>query len=412
MKYLFTLLLIICAFNSKADYWTRKADFPGGPRAGAFGFSIGNKGYVGGGVGMNGASLNDFWEYDPIINLWTQKANFPRDRAYAVSFTLNKKGYVCTGARYYVVGIISHMWAYNDLLEYDPSTDSWSDKANFPDQVRSNAVSFVIDSLAYVGTGGGDDVRSHGLYADFHTYNPKSNTWGTITSIPNLESMMGSGFSIFNKGYVTGQYIGYTYGYSHFTSDTLWQYDPQTNTWSAKATFPGTPRCEAIAFTINNLGYFGTGDTTFGGLLSDLWQYNAVTDTWVQKASMPATARDETAYFVVGNRAYVCFGGEARNSELWEYTPDGVGVDSINGMNVSTQVYPNPFSVQTIILFSKGLQNAELRILDVCGKEIATYGNINARYFILNRNNLPSGLYFYKITENGILLANDKFIVQ
>jgi hypothetical protein len=36
--------------------------------------AIGNKGYVG--TGQYAGSLADFWEYDPLSNTWTQKANF------------------------------------------------------------------------------------------------------------------------------------------------------------------------------------------------------------------------------------------------------------------------------------------------------------------------------------------------
>ena len=41
---------------------------------------------------------NDFWEYDPTTNTWTQKANFggtPRDGA--VGFSIGSKGYIGTG---------------------------------------------------------------------------------------------------------------------------------------------------------------------------------------------------------------------------------------------------------------------------------------------------------------------------
>ncbi|MCX5849701.1 MAG: hypothetical protein NTW65_09645 [Deltaproteobacteria bacterium] len=54
--------------------WTQKADFGGTARGFAVGFSIGNKGYIGGGVST--AWNNDFWEYDPANDTWTQKADF------------------------------------------------------------------------------------------------------------------------------------------------------------------------------------------------------------------------------------------------------------------------------------------------------------------------------------------------
>jgi hypothetical protein len=41
------------------------------------GFSIGNKGYLGTGLDHDYPSYKkDFWEYDPVANAWTQKADF------------------------------------------------------------------------------------------------------------------------------------------------------------------------------------------------------------------------------------------------------------------------------------------------------------------------------------------------
>ena len=93
---------VVCTFtntnNTTAactpNLWTQKANFGGGARFSAVGFSIGNKGYIG--TGNN--YPQDFWEYDPITNLWTQKANFGGGpRRDAVGFSIGNKGYIGTG---------------------------------------------------------------------------------------------------------------------------------------------------------------------------------------------------------------------------------------------------------------------------------------------------------------------------
>ncbi len=402
MKYLLSLLLIFLTLNSKADYWTRKADFPNGARAEAFGFSIGSKGYVGGGLNMlTSLTVNDFWEYDPGTDTWAQKTNFPGGgTAYCVSFSIGTKGYVCTGMSIYNTS------AYNDLWEYDPTADTWTKKTSFPGDARSLAVGFIIDSLGYVGTGYGDSTSSYAGFTDFYAYNQTTNSWNTIAQIPSLPSFEGVAFSVLSSGYVTGQSLNGS------MSDSLWKYNSLTNSWSAKANFPDTARCDAAAFSINNLGYFGMGDMGGNHLFNDFWQYNPITNTWTQKTSLPSTTRDETSHFVIGSKGYICFGGENFNSELWEYTPDGVGVEPVNNQKLSIQVYPNPFSKTTKLYFSRELQNAELSILDIYGKKVGVYSNIQGREFLLNRNDLSSGLYFYRISENGILIAKDKLLVQ
>ena len=41
-------------------------------RGNTVGFSIGTKGYIG-----SWLITNEFWEYDPATNIWTQKASLP-----------------------------------------------------------------------------------------------------------------------------------------------------------------------------------------------------------------------------------------------------------------------------------------------------------------------------------------------
>ena len=54
--------------------WTQKANFPF-IREGAVSFSIGTLGYLG--TGEQGSVYKkDFWEYNPSTNAWTQKADF------------------------------------------------------------------------------------------------------------------------------------------------------------------------------------------------------------------------------------------------------------------------------------------------------------------------------------------------
>jgi N-acetylneuraminic acid mutarotase len=55
--------------------WTQKADFAGGNRRFAAGFSIGEKGYLGTGYNEGWTARKDFYEYDPATDTWTQIAD-------------------------------------------------------------------------------------------------------------------------------------------------------------------------------------------------------------------------------------------------------------------------------------------------------------------------------------------------
>src|SRR5207244_4026507 len=50
-------------YDRATNTWLQKADFAGWKRAGAVGFSIGSKGYI----GTSGSPGHDFWEYTPDV---------------------------------------------------------------------------------------------------------------------------------------------------------------------------------------------------------------------------------------------------------------------------------------------------------------------------------------------------------
>ena len=78
-RYLLSALIILLISNesySQIGNWIAKAPFGGTVRQYAVGFSINNKGYIGTGWDMGAGYRDDFWEYDPATNSWTQKATF------------------------------------------------------------------------------------------------------------------------------------------------------------------------------------------------------------------------------------------------------------------------------------------------------------------------------------------------
>ena len=87
----------------------------------AVAFAIGSKGYLGLGTN-NGNHLYDFWEYDPVTDSWTQKAFFPATSRYLpTGLSTTTKGYV---------GLGESTSTFKDLWEYDPASNSWTGKAN------------------------------------------------------------------------------------------------------------------------------------------------------------------------------------------------------------------------------------------------------------------------------------------
>ena len=299
--------------------WVQKANFSGTARAYGVGFSIGAKGYVG---MVEKYTINtwtcyrDFWEFDPVTNTWTQKASFGGvTRIAAVGFSIGTKGYVGTGTN-------SNTWTcYNDFWEYDPATNIWIQKANFSG-TRAFAVGFSIGNKGYIGTGSDGTTE----YNDLWEWDQATDTWTQKSNFQGGLRESAAGFSIGNKGYIGTGWNG------SIDKNDFWAWDQATDTWTPKANFAGTGRKGASGFSIGNYGYIGIGDTTYNTnaiSLSDFWQYNSYTNAWTQMANYGGGVRGYAAAFVIGctGKGYVGTGevngssSHVYKDDFWEFTP-------------------------------------------------------------------------------------------
>ncbi|WP_394992273.1 kelch repeat-containing protein [Emticicia sp.] len=107
-------------YDAKTDKWTKKASFGGAARCRAFAFAIGGKGYVGGGEDNFLKKLEDFYEYDPTADKWARKGDFNKGLSRAVGFSIGDFGYVSGG----ITGL--NMGGSNDYYKYDSKIDNWT----------------------------------------------------------------------------------------------------------------------------------------------------------------------------------------------------------------------------------------------------------------------------------------------
>ena len=110
-------------------------------------------------------------------------------------------------------------------------------------------------------------------------------TWSAKTSLPTINGREGAvGFSLNGLGYV-GTGYGSSVGY---TAD-FWAYDPGANAWSQKADVPGGVRGYSVGFSLNGLGYVGTGYIAGVGDVADFWAYGSPAPT-ILTGALPASA--------------------------------------------------------------------------------------------------------------------------
>ncbi|MEI7802478.1 MAG: T9SS type A sorting domain-containing protein, partial [Bacteroidota bacterium] len=88
------------------------------------------------------------------------------------------------------------------------------------------------------------------------------------------------------------------------------------------------------------------------------------------------------------------------------------GVNNISDKNISVTVYPNPFSSTTSIVVNGVNGKYDFTLNNVLGMKMKEIKNVNTSQFILKRNDLPAGIYFYSISTDGKNVANGKIVIE
>ncbi len=379
--------------------WTQKADFGGTGRAGAVGFSIGAKGYIGTGTeggGSSGPNRNDFWEWDQSTDTWMQMADFAGTaRSYAVGFSIGTKGYIGTG--------YDGTDKKKDFWEWSQSNNTWIQKASFGGTARYCSVGFSINSKGYIGTGYDDTGSTRN---DFWEWDQAGDTWVQKTAVGNVARGEAVGFSIGAKGYIgTGQDA------SSVLMKDFWEWDQTAGSWTQMADFGGTARRNAVGFNVDTKGYIGTGYDGAGSK-KDIWEWDQANNVWLQKTNFGGTTRSQAIAFSIGTVGYVGTGNPGNaTKDFWAFDPSVVtGINEVKIDN-SISVYPNPFSLETTLKTSSTLENATLTVYNSSGQQVKQSENISGQTITFQRDNLPGGLYFISVTQENKIIVIDKLVI-
>ena len=380
--------------------WVQKANMEAVSRHRCNDFSLGGKGYFGLGHHNSVAGVNnvfeDFWEYDPATDTWTQKANYGGGKIYhCFDFVIGNKAYVGCGRN-------SGGTQFNDMWEYDPVVNIWTKKADFPGSPRSGPKAFVIDSIAYAGSGLANNSNTDNA---FYAYNPTTDSWSQIATFPGPQRNDGVAFSILKTGYY-GTGLG-----DLGSSKDFWAYNPINNTWTQKADVGPINRGAAIGFVINDLGYIMTGITS-GMALNDVWEYNPNTDSWTQMGDFPGTRRHFMASFVINKKAYCGSGTSGINfNDLWVFDSRFKSKSS-NKINYDPYVIADNTSKGVHILLDEKIEKnkGSLKLIILDGQNNNKFsGPYTGESTYFNGENLPAGIYFYQIHSNKKMIQYGRF---
>jgi N-acetylneuraminic acid mutarotase len=370
------------------DYWFPRDTVKGSPKSAIAATSFQNIGLIIGGLDEFGFKRK-MYSYSPFQDDWDEEVSLGGtsgdglERASACAFTLThenmQKAYVCLGQ----TQTVAYM---KDLWEFNPQTETWSQKANFSGTARRQAVCFTTGNKAYLGTG--EDAT--GLKKDFYVYDPESNAWTQIADFAGTARRDAAAFELNGYGFVgTGD--------DGILKNDLWMYNVQSDAWIDKATFPGTPRAGAVAWGAFSVAYLGTGEDVNGAFKNDLYEYNYYLNAWTQRANIPAPGRKNAFAFCIDGVSYV--GGGYNGvflEDFWAYS----GTAGLNSTELSeVKLYPNPVQHQLTVESERFMDNMAIYSMD--GKQLITKSGMSQQ-FSADVSNWESGTYIFRCEINGI----------
>jgi N-acetylneuraminic acid mutarotase len=183
------------------------------------------------------------------------------------------------------------------------------------------------------------------LFSCGNSDNNNNGDWVTKATFRGQPRVGAVGFSLNGLGYIGTGYDG-RYYYNDF-----WVYNPTLNTWTEIDTIPGQQRAFGVGFATANYGYAGTGyNGEFGftnnsGSLyaNDFYQYNPATNTWVQIANIPTPFNDgrefSVAFGIPGSNMGGVLGGydgQFTYADFYTWQESGAGA----GTWVAANDYP------------------------------------------------------------------------
>lgn len=89
-----------------------------------------------------------------------------------------------------------------------------------------------------------------------------------------------------------------------------------------------------------------------------------------------------------------------------------IGIGEIADKNVGFSVYPNPMKNNATIWFANNEQNLRVQLFDIAGKAVIDQSNISNNFYVIQKNNLKSGIYILKVSNQSGFSSVEKLVVE
>ncbi|ACZ43662.1 Kelch repeat-containing protein [Thermobaculum terrenum ATCC BAA-798] len=299
----------------------------------AGGTVINGKLYVVGGKTSSGGHQTKLYIYDPITDSWTTGQDMPGPGVENPGVAAyNGKMYVFGGSTDPFSGAVNFSYMYN------PNTNTWSTIASMP-TARGGAGAQQINGKIYVV--GGMDSNGASL-ATLEIYDPATNTWSTGAPMSTRRDNPGTA-TLGGKLYVFG---GRTRNADGSTPANILAsaevYDPATNTWAAIAPMPTARRTMVTGILKGRIQVMGGEITSTGGAFPQNEEYDPATNTWLTLTPM-LTPRHGAVAGTINNTIYVA-GGGPQGGAAFTNVNEAFAFNTIN-TNVDTSINAGPTGI-------------------------------------------------------------------
>jgi N-acetylneuraminic acid mutarotase len=182
-------------YDPATDSWKALAPMPTKRGAAAAAVLNGKIYVIGGANSLPGVSENGIHprrphnvvatveEYDPATNTWRERRSMLLARNHHVAAAVGNRLYAIGGrvGAAFITGGSNNV----DLVEaYDPAADLWRPVERMP-TARSAMAAGVHNNRIYVAGGEGQDRRMLGAFRAVEAYEPATNRWHIMPSMPN-----------------------------------------------------------------------------------------------------------------------------------------------------------------------------------------------------------------------------------
>lgn len=239
--------------------------------------------------------------YNPVTDNWTRLADMPIAVTHLNAAVDGQTIWFAGGFQGNHPGPV-----IDDVWKYHVTSDTWSRGPSLPEARGAGALVRLGEELHYFGGYEADRDTSAGDHWVLSLEG--GTTWKPAAPLPNPRGHLG-GAALGGKIYA----IGGAYGHDSkpVDVDAVHAYDPTTNTWKAVASLP-TPRSHFEPGTTildNRLLIIGGRSKQMGQIgLRDVTEYDPATNTWIALPSLPVPLSAPIAQ-VIGNQIIVTNGG-------------------------------------------------------------------------------------------------------